>query len=201
MPSKHTATRPAVSDDLNAPGVMSADSSITLVGMAGCGKSTVGRLLARALGMGCVDTDHLMEAYYGVDLETVFQTLGRDAFLHAEEALVAGLGARRCVISTGGSVIYGAAAMTQLRSLGPIVHLRASLETVRRRLEACGTRGLAIAPGQSFEALFAEREPLYEAFADLTVSAEEAPEAVAQAALRALEEWSPPANLNPSGTS
>lgn len=134
---------------------------ISLIGMAGVGKSTVGELLAEALEWACLDTDRLMEAYYGRPLQQIVDTLGRETFLLAEECVVAGLGAKRCVVSTGGSVVYGPRAVARLQSLGPVVYLSASLETVRQRLDNIRGRGLAIAPGQTIESLYQQRLPLY----------------------------------------
>lgn len=161
------------------PSHLPVEGSITLIGMAGAGKSTVGRELAVALRLGHVDTDRIIESYFGADLESIFQQLGRDRFLKAEESLVAGLSARHCIISTGGSVVYGPAAVARLKELGPLVFLRTRLETVETRLAQCGERGLAIAPGQSFADLYAERQPLYEQAADFTVDTDDrAPDAV-----------------------
>lgn len=142
---------------------------VTLIGMAGAGKSTVGRVLAESLGWAHADTDHLIEAYYGRPLQDVFDGLGREGFVRAEERIIAGLTLKRCVISTGGSVIYGALAMARLRQMGPVVHLCADVASVARRVADAKGRGLAIAPGQTIEDLYNERMPLYEAAAELTI--------------------------------
>ncbi len=144
-----------------APEKLPSAGCLTLIGMAGVGKSTVGRLLAQELGWAHLDTDRLLEAYYGLPLQDIFDNLGRQAFLQAEEAVVAGLNMRRCVISTGGSVIYGPTAMERLRRLGPVIHLQACLQTIECRIDNLDQRGLAKAPGQGLDALLAEREPLY----------------------------------------
>lgn len=168
---------------------LSEETSVTLIGMAGTGKSTVGRELAAALGLGHVDTDRVIESYFGADLESVFQRLGRQHFLEAEESLVSGLTVRHCVISTGGSVIYGPSAVARLKELGPMVFLRTRLETIQHRLAQAGERGLAIAPGQTLEDLYAERQPLYKDAADFIVDTDEiAPPAVAGAIVRWLNE-------------
>ncbi|WP_319530692.1 homoserine kinase [uncultured Cohaesibacter sp.] len=142
---------------------------VTLIGMAGAGKSTLGRLLARAIGWAQLDTDQLLEAFFGTRLQDVFDTLGREAFVAAEELVVARLRVAHCVVSTGGSVIYGDEAVAQLKRLGPVVFLRAGLDAISARVGAGRDRGLAIAPGQTVQDLYAERLPLYEAAADFTV--------------------------------
>lgn len=143
---------------------------VTLIGMAGAGKTTVGAALARLLGWAHVDTDHLVEAFFGRALQDVFDGLGRERFLAAEEEIVAGLKMQRAVISTGGSVVYGPAAVARLKELGPVVHLEPGMKEARRRVGDGLGRGLAIAAGQSFEDLYRERLPLYEAAADLRLS-------------------------------
>ena len=164
-------------------------SCVTLIGMAGAGKSTVGRFLAQKLHWTQLDTDRLLEAFYGLPLQEIFDELGLEAFLLAEELVVANLGAKRCVISTGGSVVYGHRAMAKLQELGPVVHLFAELETIRQRIHNPDQRGLAMAPGQTLDSLYEERRPLYANAASLVVSTEElSPEACAEAVLDWLEE-------------
>ncbi len=129
--------------------------------MAGVGKSTIGRLLARTLQWAHLDTDQLIEAFYGLSLQQVMDQLALNNFLYAEELVVGSLGTRRCVVSTGGSVVYGARAIQRLQQLGPIIFLQASLETIQKRIGNVRQRGLAIAPGQSLASLYADRQPLY----------------------------------------
>ena len=143
---------------------------VSLIGMAGAGKSTLGRLLAEKLGWAHLDTDRLIEAYYGLPLQDILDGLGLEKFLEAENTLVSMLGVRRSIISTGGSVVYGKEAMVRLRLMGPVVYLNISMESFLRRVGEGGNRGLAIAPGRSKEDLFLERQPLYEAAADFTLS-------------------------------
>lgn len=142
---------------------------VSLVGMAGAGKSTLGRLLAEALDWEQVDTDHLIEAYYGIGLQEVMDTFGLDRFLEIEDYVVSGLGVQRAVVSTGGSVIYGKNAMARLAGLGAIVHLHVELPEFLSRVGDAQGRGLAIAPGKTLNDLYRERCPLYAAAADLTV--------------------------------
>jgi shikimate kinase len=145
------------------------DGCVTLIGMAGAGKSTVGKILAERLGWAHVDTDHIIESWWGRSLQDISDVLGRDRFVAAEEEIVAGLALRRCVISTGGSVVYGPRAVERLREFGPLVHLDPGVDEIRRRVDLNPDRGLAIAPGQTLEDLYAERGALYEAAADFFV--------------------------------
>jgi shikimate kinase len=142
---------------------------VTLIGMAGAGKSTVGKVLAERLGWAHVDTDHVIEAWWGRDLQAISDALGKEKFVEAEEKIVAGLMLARCVISTGGSVVYGPKAVARLKELGPLVHLDPGLDEVKRRVSLNPERGLAIAPGQTLEDLYAERMALYADAADFYV--------------------------------
>ncbi|WP_462324524.1 homoserine kinase [Desulfoplanes sp.] len=143
--------------------------SIILIGMAGAGKSTLGGSLAKVLNWGHVDTDHILEAWWGMDLHTLSQSLTREEFLDAEARMIQGLDIKRTVISTGGSVVYDHRSMRHLHGLGVCIYLEASLPTIRERIAKAPLRGLAIAPGQSIEELYAERVRLYEREADITV--------------------------------
>ena len=80
---------------------------IVLIGMAGAGKSTVGGVLARELGWAFLDSDHLIEALYGVRLQDVTDALGKEAFLDAECTVIRAIKANRTVIGTGGSLLVG----------------------------------------------------------------------------------------------
>lgn len=145
---------------------------ISLIGMAGAGKTTLGKALAQRLGWSHLDTDRLLEAYWGCPLQVLVDGLGLEEFLRAEEKLVSELWLWRTVISTGGSVIYGPEAVARLKSLGPVVYLHVSVETVCSRVEDGQGRGLARRPGQSLEQLYTEREPLYRGAADYVIDVE-----------------------------
>ena len=134
---------------------------VSLIGMAACGKSAVGRRLAVRLGWAHLDTDHLIEAAYAAHLQKLTDSLSRERFLAVEDEIVRALRLCRTVISTGGSVVYSPGAMRHLASLGPVVHLDVALPAILERIARKPMRGLIIAPGQSVEDLFAERAVLY----------------------------------------
>ena len=140
---------------------------ITLIGMAGAGKSTVGSALAHELGWALVDSDHLIEAVYAARLQDVTDALGKDAFLDVEATVISAIKANRTVIATGGSVVYREKAMRHLASLGPIVHLDVPLAIVEERIARNPQRGLAIGPGQTLNDIFMERQELYTLYATL----------------------------------
>ncbi len=147
---------------------------ITLVGMAGAGKSTLGELLATRLDWGRLDTDRYMESYYGISLQAIMDGYGLKDFLRIEEELVSRLNLTRTIISTGGSVIYGEQAVARLKELGPVVMLDIAEDTFIRRVGDAENRGLAITPGTTMRDLYFERQPLYRAAADITVATDAA---------------------------
>lgn len=144
---------------------------VSIIGMAGAGKSTVGKSLARVLGWAFADSDHIIEAVYGASLQSITEAVDKEGFLDIEEAVIGSLQLKRCVLATGGSVVYREAAMRHLADLGPIVHLEAPLPVVEERIARNPDRGLAIAPGQTIGDLFREREALYRRYAAFSVDA------------------------------
>lgn len=145
---------------------------ISLIGMPGAGKSTVGRHLARQLDWAFVDTDHLIEATYGTTLQNITDAMPKDAFLDVEGGIVGSLQTCHCVLATGGSVVYRDRAMQHLLSLGPVVFLEVSLPLLLERVARNPNRGLAIAPGQTLEDLYTERMQLYQRYATQTIAAD-----------------------------
>lgn len=144
-------------------------TTIVLIGMAGAGKTTVGRALAARSGWALVDTDAVLAAWWGAPLQAIRDHLGLDGFLDAEAENILRLGVRRAVVATGGSVVYRPQAMAHLAQDGWIVHLDAPLPIIVQRLGDAASRGLAMRPDQSLADLYAERAPLYARYAQLRV--------------------------------
>lgn len=148
-----------------------ADHNLILIGMPGAGKSTVGKFLARALGMDFVDTDHLIEARWGRTLQEIIDLEGLEVFRRKEEETILDLNLDGYVIATGGSVVYSPKAMAHLKELGNILWLDLPLGDLEIRLEgATEGRGIVRDPSQSLADLYHERKPLYERYAQLRVS-------------------------------
>ena len=146
--------------------------NIILIGMPGCGKSTVGIALAKALGMTFCDTDAVIEAREGRKLQEIINARGDDAFRICEEQALASIEADNTVIATGGSAVYSDLAMRHLKKSGPAVYLHVGAEEIARRLADFSKRGITIRSGMTIMDLYEERRPLYERYADITVSAE-----------------------------
>ena len=134
---------------------------ITLIGMPGAGKSSVGALLATEMGKSFIDTDRLIEAQKDTTLQHIADTEGYVLLRAIEAELITGLRLVNTVIATGGSAIYSDGAMANLRDAGTLVYLHCDLEVLEQRIDNYDSRGLAKPPEQSFAALFEERMPLY----------------------------------------
>ena len=145
------------------------DNNVTLIGMPGSGKSTVGVLLAKALGLQFLDTDLLIQEREGALLQDVVDRLGVEPFLDLEGAVLAGLDCAGTVIAPGGSAVCREAGIARLRALGRVVYLHVPLAELERRVSNITTRGIAMEPGQTLADVYAIREPLYRKYADLTV--------------------------------
>lgn len=143
--------------------------NIVLIGMPGCGKSTVGVVLAKKLGYSFVDSDLVIQEKYGKLLHELIEELGVDGFWQLENEVNASLERKRSVIATGGSAVYGEEAMEHLGEKGIRIYLQLPLEEIRNRLGDLEARGVTIRPGQNLEDLYRERQPLYEKYADVTI--------------------------------
>ncbi len=147
--------------------------NIILIGMPASGKSTAGVLLAKAIGYGFIDTDLLIQNRERALLCDIIREKGSEEFLRIEEEVNAELWAEHCVISTGGSVIYGEKAMAHLKELGVVVYLKLGEPALEKRLKNIFRRGVVMrTPGETVAQLYAERVPLYEKYADITVDCE-----------------------------
>ena len=151
---------------------LDANQNIILIGMPGVGKSTVGVLLAKLLGCSFLDTDLLIQAAEGKTLQQLIQTHGISGFCELEENYILSVAVQSHVIATGGSVVYGQAAMRHLKANASVIHLDLSLDRLKKRLDDLDARGVAIAPGQNLADLYVERHPLYLKYADWTVDTE-----------------------------
>ncbi len=143
--------------------------NIILIGMPGCGKSTVGVVLAKKLGYGFIDSDLRIQEREKRLLCQIIAEEGLDRFNQIEEEVNASLEADHSVIATGGSVVYGPRAMEHLAALGTIVYLKLPYREVEERLGDLRERGVSFRKNQTLWDLYRERVPLYEKYADVTV--------------------------------
>ncbi|MCR5743869.1 MAG: shikimate kinase [Lachnospiraceae bacterium] len=146
--------------------------NIVLIGMPGVGKSTIGVILAKMLGMEFVDSDLVIQKEEGRLLKDIIATQGVDGFVEVENRINASLNVTNSVIATGGSVVYGLDAMKHLSHTGTVVYIRQSLTELKKRLSNIKNRGVVLRDGQTLEDLYTERCRLYERYADITVDEE-----------------------------
>ena len=144
-------------------------SNLLLIGMPGCGKSTLGRQVARLLGLQFLDTDELIEQRYGHSLQHLVNRHGYRYLRRIEADVLSSLDLQNHVISTGGSAVYSDAAMRHLTASSRIIYLSISLPTLMQRVDNSASRGLAKLPGVSLQAIYRERLPLYQRYAEITV--------------------------------
>lgn len=147
--------------------------NIVLVGMPGCGKSTVGVILAKTLGMRFVDTDLLICEREDSTLQNIIESKGLEYFEKVECEIGENLQAKNTVIATGGSMIHYESAMKHLKEIGAVVYIDVSLQELKRRLVNIKTRGITFGKGQTIDDIFAIRTPLYQSYADITINADD----------------------------
>ncbi|MDC7289216.1 shikimate kinase [Blautia schinkii] len=147
-------------------------NNVTLIGMPGVGKSTLGVVLAKVLGYQFLDADLLIQKQEKRRLYEIIDEEGTDGFMEIENRVNASIDVDSTVIATGGSVVYCEEAMNHLKSIGKVVYLRLSLKELSKRLGNLKGRGVLLKEGQTLKDLYEERVPLYEKYADLVVDEE-----------------------------
>ena len=157
----------------------SRPSRISLIGMPGSGKSTVGVLLAKRIGLAFVDTDILIQEQEQATLAEIIARSSPFVLREIEEQVLLDMPITDSVISTGGSVVYSPAIMARLSAASTVVYLRAQLETVEYRISLAPDRGIASPGNHTLEDVYNERVPLYEQYSDLVVDVDhDTPEAI-----------------------
>lgn len=143
--------------------------NIILIGMPGSGKSTVGVVLAKALGLRFLDVDLLIQEREGALLQEIIDSRGVERFLDLERDAILSLNCRGTVIAPGGSCVCREESIAHMRRLGTVVYLQLSLEDVTKRIRNLSSRGIALQPGQTLADVYQYRAPLYERCAHITV--------------------------------
>ncbi len=140
-------------------------NTISLVGMPGSGKSTVGRHIARDIGLPFIDTDHVVEQRLGCSIREYFETQGEAAFRDVEQEVIEEvLRLDRHVVATGGGAVLRQANRDVLQGRSTVVYLRSTPEDLARRLRHDSHRPLlqgGTDPLRRLRTLFQDRDPLY----------------------------------------
>ena len=158
-------------------------SSIILIGMPGSGKSTVGVLLAKALGYSFVDTDLIISRRAEKTLQRIIDEDGLDEFLKLEAQVGEKITCDCTVVATGGSMVLCDKAMQNLKTLGKVVFINVPLCEIEKRVTNITTRGIAFGKDETLADVYRDRTPFYQKYADITAdfsggSIEEAVETV-----------------------
>ena len=154
--------------------------NIVLIGMPGCGKTTVGKLLAEKTGKTFVDADTVLEETTGKSIPHIFQTEGEPAFRKYETTVLKELGKRSgCVIATGGGCV------TRDENY-PILHQNSTIIYLQRRISDLATEGRPLSLSGNLQKMEALRKPLYEAFCDFSADNNSTPEETAGSILESL---------------
>ncbi len=146
--------------------------NIVLIGMPGCGKSTIGVLLAKSMLCDFVDTDLIIQNTYKKSLCQIIDDDGLTGFKEKEDEILKNLECDNSVIATGGSAIYCDDGMKNLKKNGKVIYLKLTPEVIKKRINNITTRGIAMKDGCTIDDLYLERAPLYEKYADITLECE-----------------------------
>ena len=145
--------------------------NITLIGMPGAGKSTVGVVLAKRMGMDFIDTDLIIQKEYNKTLSEIINEKGIEEFKKVENDVISKLELDNTIIATGGSAVYGKEAMKHLRDISKVVYIKLSAENIEDRLGDLNERGVVLEDGETLQELYDERIPLYKKYAHIIVNA------------------------------
>ena len=148
-------------------------SNIALIGFMGSGKSSVGKRLARRLGLGFLETDRLIEEKAGTTIAEIFRQSGEKVFRDMEAEIIQGISrtAHDSVIACGGGVIIRPENLEHLKACATIVYLKTGVDELQNRLARSRKRPLLERPDREefIRTLVEAREPLYRAAADITI--------------------------------
>ena len=140
--------------------------SISLIGMAGAGKSSIGKKLANYLKFDLIDSDQLIETNQNKSLQEILVENGIQEFKKIEEAAILSVEFNQTVLATGGSVIFSKKAMNYIKSNSLVIYLEVSFEDIMDRIPDFSNRGFVKEADQTMKHAFDERETIYREFAD-----------------------------------
>ncbi len=143
--------------------------NITLIGMPGVGKSTIGVILAKVIGYKFIDADLVIQESEGKLLKEIIEEKGSDGFIEVENRINASIDVDHAIIATGGSAVYGKEAMAHFKSIGKVIYLKLDYDRIKRRLGNIKNRGVVMPEGYTLKKLYDERVKLYEHYADIVI--------------------------------
>ena len=137
-------------------------NSISLIGMAGAGKSSIGIKLAQQLNLKFVDSDLLIEERFAQTLQEILDDAGYLKLRAIEEEAILSIDLADTLLSTGGSAVYSDKSMQYLQQNSLVIYLEVPFDQILERVPSFLDRGFAKEPSQSIEDAFYEREELYQ---------------------------------------
>ncbi|HJO92815.1 MAG TPA: shikimate kinase [Victivallales bacterium] len=144
--------------------------NVTLIGMPGAGKSTIGIILAKILSFGFIDTDILIQINRQNSLQNILDEQGYLKLRKIEEEEILKINIENNIIATGGSAVYSDSAMKHLTNISNIIFINVDFENIKKRIHNFGSRGIARNKNQSFLDLYNERQILYKKYAEITIN-------------------------------
>ena len=165
--------------------MMNLKKSISFIGMAGCGKTTIGRLFAKKHRISFIDTDDLIERRLNKSLQDIKDEKGYMYLREIEQEMVLTIDASIQIISTGGSVIYSEQAITHLKQISSVVFIDTPYELIKKRIGDASDRGFSVPDGFSVKDAFDERMPMYQKHQDFTVDGAKSEDYI----IKSIEQW------------
>jgi shikimate kinase len=165
--------------------MMNLKKSISFIGMAGCGKTTIGRLFAKKHRISFIDTDDLIEKRLNKSLQDIKDEKGYMYLREIEQEMVLTIDANIQIISTGGSVIYSEQAITHLKQISSVVFVDTPYELIKKRIGDASDRGFSVPDGFSVKEAFDERMPLYQKHQDFIVDGTNSADYI----IKTIEKW------------
>ena len=145
------------------------NNSISLIGMAGAGKSSIGKKLAKHLNFDFVDSDSIIEKKYGKSLQDILSQNGNKKFKEFEEGALLSVEFNQIVLATGGSAVFCDNAMEYIKENSMVIYLEVPYEEITARISNFSERGLLKRSDQTIQEAYKEREGLYQHNADYIV--------------------------------
>lgn len=144
-------------------------TNVTLIGMPGAGKSTIGIILAKNMSFGFIDTDVLIQINQQKSLQQIIDESDHLNLRAIEENEILKLNIENHVIATGGSAVYSEKAMAHLLHISKVVFLEVGFKEIKKRIHNLETRGIAKSKNQTFKELYHERQALYKKYSEMTI--------------------------------
>ena len=155
--------------------------TVFLCGFMGCGKSTVGKVAARMLGVEFVDLDEFIEQQEGMSIPVIFSKKGEDYFRDCETKAIKDFEGKGAVIATGGGALLREENAKAAQRSGVVIFIDTDFETCYERIKDDPHRPIAYnSTKQQLRERFEQRRPLYQAHSQITIDGSLSPAQMAQ---------------------